>query len=435
MDDKCSWQEKWYPLKKEALNTQGSPFPDLGEDMTITTLNQLPGIDRRTTFSFESIEEARDAFAGKNDHDIYLRLSNPTIRHLENMITLLEARNFFSDIGVPELPELLRTAPIKTLVFSCGMAAISHTLLTLLNQNEVMITDRVLYGCSDNLINAELKSMGVSVVEVDASDLNQVEIAFRENPQAKLIYFETPSNPTIGIKDIKGISEIAERYNALVVIDNTFATPYLQNPLRHGADIIIHSLTKYINGHGDVLGGSVTGPSDFIGANHPGGLFYTRRVYGGVMDPGQAVTILRGTVTLPIRMEKHCDNAEYVVEFLRHHPAIKKVYYPGLEERSIAKTQMKRFGGMVAFEMKGDFKDTARAMDLIADQEVGYIAVSLGLPHTLFDHPAGMTHFFVPQEKRQEKGISDTLVRLSVGLEDPERIILTLKNILLSNSR
>lgn len=430
MDYKYTWQKEWVASKESALETLKSPFPDPREDLTITTLNQLPGIDRRTTFSFESVEQARDAFAGEIEHDIYLRLSNPTIRCLEDMITLLEARHFFETLAVPELSNLLSRGPVKTLAFSCGMAAISHTLLALLDSGDVMLTDKVLYGCSDNLIIMELQRKGIHVIEVDASDPDMVKRAFEENPAAKLIYFETPANPTLGIRDIKKISAIAAAYHALVVVDNTFATPYLQNPLRLGADIVVHSLTKYINGHGDVLGGSATGPAAFISANCPGGLFYARRLYGGVMDPGQAVSILKGTVSLPLRMERHCDNAEKVVEFLNGHPAIKKVYYPGLEQREIAQSQMRRFGGMVAFEMKGDLNITARAINQIARQEIGYIAVSLGLPYTLFDHPAGMTHYFVPPEERLKKGIPDTLVRMSVGLEDADKIVETLGNIL-----
>jgi len=429
MEYKYPWQKEWYDLKKEALSNLKSRFPDMSENLTITTLNQLPGIDRRTTFSFDSVEQARDSFSGKIDHDIYLRLSNPSIRSLENMITLLEARYLFGSLDVPELPEILLQAPVQTLSFSCGMAAISHTLLALLKAGDVMITDKVLYGCSDNLINDALQNIGVHVIEVDAANLDNLKQAFEENPRAKLIYFETPVNPTLGVRNIKKISGIARAYNALVVVDNTFATPYLQNPLRVGADIVIHSLTKYMNGHGDVLGGSVTGPAAFISGNEPGGLFYARRVYGGVMDPGQAISILRGIVSLPLRMEKHCDNAEKVVELLQNHPLVKEVYYPGLKDKESAQSQMTRFGGMVAFEVKGDLSTTTKIINQVANQEIGYIAVSLGLPHTLFDYPAGMTHFFVPPEKRLKKGIHDTLVRISVGLEDSKMIIKTLENI------
>jgi len=430
MDYKYPWQEKWIQQKEEAIKMMDSPFPDPSTHLTITTLNQLPIVDRRTTFSFDSVEQARDSFAGKISHDIYLRLSNPTIRSLEDMVTLLEARYFFDEIDVPELPEILRKAPVKTLSFSCGIAAISHTLLSLLKAGDTMLTDTVLYGCSDNLINVALPTMGIKVVEIDASDLEQVEQTFKKNPEAKLIYFETPVNPTLGVRDIKEISSIASRYNALVVIDNTFATPYLQNPLRLGADVVVHSLTKYMNGHGDVLGGSSTGPSEFVNLNKPGGLFYARRVYGGVMDPGQALSILRGIVSLPLRMERHCDNAEKVVEFLNDHPSVKRVYYPGLQDKEIAKKQMRRPGGMVAFETIGDINTTTELLNRVTNEEIGYIAVSLGLPHTLYDYPAGMTHFFVPPEERKRKGIKDTLVRISVGLEDGKKIIQSLKNIL-----
>lgn len=431
MDYKFPWQQDWNRVKKAALKNLTSRFPNPSEDLTRTTLNQLPGIDRRTTFAFESVEQARAAFAGEIAADIYLRLTNPTIRELENMLTLLEARHFCGNLAVPDLPTKLGESPVKSLCFSCGMAAISHTLLALLNKGDTIITDQVLYGCTDNLFNTEFQvSKGINVVEINAEKLDEVEQAFNDNPDAKLIYFETPSNPTLGIKDIGAIAEIADRHNALVIVDNTFATPCLQNPLRLGADIVVHSLTKYINGHGDALGGSVTGPAQFIDGNDSGGLFYARRLYGGVMDPAQALGILRGIVSLPLRMEKHCDNAERVVSFLKTHPKVESVYFPGLETGNIAERQMRRFGGMVAFEIDANLEQTAKAINQVVEQEIGYIAVSLGLPYTLYDHPAGMTHYFVEPEQRVKKGITDTLIRLSIGLEDPERIINSIGNIL-----
>lgn len=430
VENKYPWYPEWKKYQGEVLSNLNSPFPNSEETLTITTLDQLPGVDTRTTFSFESVGQARDAFAGKNDRDIYLRLTSPTIRSLENMITLLEARHFFGDLGVPERMEILSNAPVKSLVFSCGMAAISHTHLALLNWGDTMITDKVLYGCSDNLLNVELPNKGIHVVEVDASDLDQIRAAFQKNPGAKLIYFETPANPTLGIRDIKAISEIAKKYRALVVVDNTFATPCLQNPLRHGADIVVHSLTKFANGHGDVLGGSVTGPATFISGNCPGGLFYARRIYGGVMDPGAVASILKGITTLSLRMERHCDNAEKVVEFLNGHPKVKTLHYPGLAQRGIAAKQMRRYGGMVAFEYAGSMAEAEEAMNKITSQEVGYLAVSLGLPPTLIDFPAAMTHFFVLPEERLKKGITDTLIRVSVGLENPGKIIDMFRNIL-----
>ncbi len=423
------WLKDWFELKNKILKSLDSKFPNPNEFVTITTLNQLPNVDRRTTFSFESVEQARDAFSGKIKKYIYLRLSNPTIEQLENMVTLLEAKHFVGDISVPNLSSRLSEASVKTLAFSCGMAAISHTLISLLRPNDTLIVDKILYGCTDNFVNIELKeNRKINVVEVETPNIESVKKAFKENKNVKAIYFESPNNPMLGVSDIKTISEIANSHGALVIVDNTFATPCLQNPLRLGADIVVHSLTKYINGHGDVLGGSVTAPKAFIDDEY--GLSFTRRLYGGVMDPGQALSILRGIVTLPLRIEKHCDNAEKVVEFLKGHRAIKKVYYPGLEEKSIAEKQMRRFGGMVAFELNCQFEKAERVINEVVNQEVGYIAVSLGLPYTLFDYPAGMTHFFVPPQKRKEKGITDTLVRISVGLEESSKILSTLDMIL-----
>ena len=427
MDYKYPWQEKWDNKRRMPEHL----LPHASEQETLFPLNQLPGIDRRTTFSFDSVEIGRDAFAGKIPHDIYLRLTNPTIRALEDAITIAEASHLITGVHKEGLPQRLAEAPVKTHVFACGMGAIANTLLSLLGPGETMITDDVLYGCTDNLINNELKRWGVDVVETDLSrDETAVRQVFEQNPGVKVVYFETPANPNLKLVDIRAVSEIARDYHAAVIVDNTFATPYLQNPLRLGADFVIHSLTKYMNGHGDVLGGSVTGPAEFIDSNDPGGSFYSRRLYGAVMDPHAAVKVMRGAQTLPVRMKRHCDNAEAVVDYLQQHPAVSKVYYPPLINAEIRQKQMMRGGGMVAFEIRGSIDEVSERINRVKQQEVGYIAVSLGLPYTVFEYPAGMTHYFVDPAARKAKGITDNLVRVSVGLEDRRMIIDTFEAIL-----
>ncbi len=417
---KYPWQEEWYRVKDQVLADITELWTPEGEFSTITSLDPIPIIDRRTTFPFESVEEGAAAFALKIDKDIYLRLSNPTIRRLEGLMTLMEGRHFFGDLNGLTLDTVLKKGEIESLVFGSGMGAISHTLLALLEAGDTMITDNVLYGCTDNLLLGDLQKRGIKVVEVDSSDLEQVTRAFRNNPEAKLIYFETIANPTLKVTDIRAISKLAKMYHALVVVDNTFPSPYLLNPLRLGADIVIHSLTKYVNGHADALGGSATGPANWVrpapDKEGYGALFNARRLYGSVIDPQTASLIYRGAVTLPLRMKQHCDNAEAVVELLRTNQRVEEVYYP-------ESSDMRRQGGMVGFKVKGGLEETARVVNRVRDQLAGFIAVSLGAPFTLFDHAAGMTHFYVPPEQRARKGIQDNYVRCSIGLEDKEQLL------------
>ena len=426
---KYNWQEDWYKTKDAVLTNLSCKLPDLEELTTISVLNQLPIIDRRVAYSFKSNEEARASFAGEIMHDTYRRFANSTVKELENIITLLEGRHFFEDIAVPDLIDILRKSPLQTSAFGSGMAAISHTLMALLNSGDTMITDKVLYGCTDGFNNSDLGLKGISAVEVDASDLKNVKNTFKANPHAKLIYFETPANPTLAVRDIEGISRIARDYNALVIVDNTFATPYLQNPLKLGADIVVHSLTKYINGHGDCMGGSATGPSQFISCPGIGGLLRSRGNFGGVLSPDEAYNIQSGIQTISERMERHCDNAEQVVDYLsKLKDSVKEVYYPGSQKnKAIANKQMHRYGAMVSFELVGDMENASRFIDAVAHSQVGYNKVSLGMPQTGFTHPAGTTHLAIDQQKRLDKGITPNLIRMSVGREPIRRIIETLE--------
>ena len=373
------------------------------------TLKNLYGtlampIYQTSTFIFDSAEQGGRRFALEEAGYIYTRLGNPTTTVLENKIAVLEE----GEAGV---------------AMSSGMGAISSTLWTVLKAGDHIVTDKTLYGCTFALMNHGLTRFGVEVTFVDTSNLDEVKNAMKKN--TRVVYLETPANPNLKIVDLEALSKIAHTNpNTLVIVDNTFATPYMQKPLKLGADIVVHSVTKYINGHGDVIAGLVVTNKELADQIRFVGL---KDMTGAVVGPQDAYYIIRGMKTFEIRMERHCANAKKVVEFLNKHPKIEKVYYPGLETHSgyeIAKKQMKDFGAMISFELKGGFE---AGKTLLNNLKLCSLAVSLGDTETLIQHPASMTHSPYTKEEREAAGITDGLVRLSVGLENVEDIIADLE--------
>ena len=306
---------------------------------------------------------------------------------------------------------------------SSGMGAISAALWTLLKAGDHVIASKTLYGCTFALLNHGLTRYGVEVDFVDVTDVENVRKAMKKN--TKVVYIETPANPTMLITDIEAVSKIAHEVEGCkVVVDNTFCSPYLQRPLEFGADIVVHSATKYINGHGDVIAGIVVGKEDYINEVK---MFGIKDMTGCVLSPNDAFLMIRGMKTLQIRMDKHCANAMAVAKFLESHPVVEKVYYPGLESfegHELAKKQMSQFGGIMAFEVKGGVEAGIKLMNSL---KLCILAVSLGDAETLVEHAASMTHSPYSKEEREAAGISDGLVRISVGLEDVEDIIADLK--------
>ena len=373
------------------------------------TLKNLYGtlampIYQTSTFIFDSAEQGGRRFALEEAGYIYTRLGNPTTTVLENKIAVLEE----GEAGV---------------AMSSGMGAISSTLWTVLKAGDHIVTDKTLYGCTFALMNHGLTRFGVEVTFVDTSNLDEVKNAMKKN--TRVVYLETPANPNLKIVDLEALSKIAHTNpNTLVIVDNTFATPYMQKPLKLGADIVVHSVTKYINGHGDVIAGLVVTNKELADQIRFVGL---KDMTGAVLGPQDAYYIIRGMKTFEIRMERHCANAKKVVEFLNKHPKIKKVYYPGLETHpgyEIAQNQMKDFGAMISFELKGGFE---AGKTLLNNLKLCSLAVSLGDTETLIQHPASMTHSPYTKEEREAAGITDGLVRLSVGLENVEDIIADLE--------
>ena len=365
-------------------------------------------IFQTSTFVFDSCEQGGRRFAGEEAGYIYTRLSNPTTSVLEAKVAALESGE-------------------ACVAAASGMGAISSALWTVAGTGKHIVADGTLYGCTFALLNHGMTRYGVEVSFVDTSDLDAVRAALKPNTCA--VYLETPANPNLKIADIAAVADIAHGYNKdiKVICDNTFASPYLQRPLELGADVVVHSATKYLNGHGDVIAGFVVGSAEFCNEVR---MFGLKDMTGAVMDPFCAFLILRGLKTLEIRMQKHCANAKAVAEFLYDHPAVEKVYYPGLIDHpghDIARRQMRDFGGMLSFEVKGG---RAAGVKLVNALHLVTVAVSLGDAETLIEHPASMTHSTYTEEELAASGIAAGLIRLSVGLENAEDLIADLKQAL-----
>lgn len=365
-------------------------------------------IYQTSTFVFDSCEQGGRRFAGEEGGYIYTRLGNPTVSVLEAKIAALECGE----------------ACVAT---ASGMGAISSALWTIAGAGKHIIADGTLYGCTFALLNHGLTRYGVEVDFIDTSDPEAVKAHLKENTAA--VYLETPANPNLKITDVAAVAEIAHAYNPeiKVVCDNTFASPALQNPLTLGADVVVHSATKYLNGHGDVIAGFVVGSAEFCAQVR---MFGLKDMTGAVMDPFAAFLILRGLKTLELRMARHCENGKKIAAFLDAHPAVEKVYYPGLENHvghDMAAKQMKDFGGMVSFEVKGG---RSAGVKLVNALHMVTVAVSLGDAETLIEHPASMTHSTYSEEELAASGIAAGLIRLSVGLENADDIIADLKQAL-----
>ena len=395
-------------MKREELMQLGFATRAIHGGAAPNTFGALSApIYQTSTFVFDSAAQGGSRFALQEDGYIYSRLGNPTCAVAEEKIALLEGTEACVSAG-------------------SGMGAISSALWTLLEQGGHLVASETLYGCTFALMNHGLTHYGVDVTFVDMTDLDAVQKALR--PDTKAVYLETPANPTLKIMDIESISAMAHQIEGCqVVVDNTFCTPYIQRPVELGADIVVHSATKYLNGHGDVIAGFVCGRKDYIDQVR---LFGIKDMTGSVLSPFDAFLIARGLKTLEIRMERHCANAMKVAAFLEGHPAVASVSYPGLKsfpQYDLAKKQMALPGGMISFELKGGKAEGAVVMDNV---KLCKLAVSLGDAETLIEHAASMTHSTYTPDELKMAGISEGLVRLSVGLENVEDIIADLNQAL-----
>ncbi|MGC9960264.1 aminotransferase class I/II-fold pyridoxal phosphate-dependent enzyme [Roseiarcus sp.] len=390
------------PLDRKRRNAQlgfSTRAIHLGYDPGSEQGALTPPIFMTSTYAFESAEAGSEMFRGERPGYIYGRTRNPTQALLEERIASLEG----GEAG---------------LALASGIGALSSTLWTLVSAGDEVVIDHILYGNTFAFFTRGLTRFGVSVRVADLSDPASLERVLTR--KTKIVYFETPANPNLRVIDIAQVSSIAKAVGAMPIVDNTFATPALQRPLEHGASLVLHSATKYLGGHGDLLGGMVVGPVETIERIRGAGL---RVLTGATLSPFNAFLILRGLKTLDMRMERHSRSAQRIAETLSEHPSVTWVSYPGLAtfpQYSLARRQMDRPGGLIAFELAGGARTGMAFMNSL---ELVTRAVSLGDAETLVQHPATMTHATYSPAERKTHGISDDLLRLSVGLEDPEDII------------
>jgi len=356
----------------------------------------IPPLHLSSTFAFESAEAGGALFAGEREGYVYTRIANPTLDLLERRVAALEGGE-------------------AALGNASGMGAIASLFWTFLTPGDEVIVDKTLYGCTFAFMRHGLTRFDVAITHVDLTDPANLEGAITE--RTKFVYFETPANPNMRLVDI---AAIAKPKGVRIVVDNTYATPYLTRPLELEADLVVHSATKYLGGHGDLVAGLVVGRRDDIDLIRMTGL---KDMTGAVMAPLNAMLIMRGLKTLELRMVRHCATAMTVARELERHPAVARVHYPGLlsfPQHQLAKRQMPGFGGMIAFELKDGMEG---GIDMMNRLNLIRRAVSLGDAETLIQHPASMTHSTYTPEERRAHGIGDGLVRLSVGLEDPADIL------------
>ncbi len=362
-------------------------------------------IYQTSTFRFKNAQHGADCFAGVSDGYIYTRIANPTIKVLEDNIAALEKG--FGGIAT-----------------SSGMGAVSSVYFSFLGKDAHIVSTASVYGPSRGILEQDFTRFGVEADFVDTSDPKAVRQAIKSN--TKVLYIETPSNPTIEIADLEEMVKIAKEHNLITVVDNTFSSPYLQNPLDFGVDIVLHSITKFINGHADIVGGIIITKNEELYKKVRHSMVYL----GCNMDPHQAFMALRGVKTLAVRVERAQENAMKVADFLENHEKVSWVKYPGLKshpQHELAKKQMRGFGSMISFGVKGGLEAGKKLMDNV---HLAALAVSLGGVETLIQHPASMTHAAVGKEQKLKAGITDDLVRFSVGIEDVDDIIADLEHAL-----
>ena len=395
MDDEMGFATKAIHYGYDPMSEQGALTPPL---------------HLTSTFAFDSAEAGGEMFAGTRQGHFYSRISNPTTDLLEQRIAVLEG----AEAG---------------LATASGMGAITAVMWSFLSAGDEVITDRTLFGCTFAYLK-DLARFGITVRQIDLTDPAALEAAL--SARTRIVYFETPANPNMRLVDISAISAIAHAAGAKVVVDNTYATPVLTRPLALGADLVVHSATKYLGGHGDLVGGLVAGGAEDVARVR---LVGVKDMTGAVMSPFTAFLVLRGLKTLALRMARHCQSAQAVAAWLQAHPAVSRVLYPGLAEfpqHELAARQMPGFGGMIAFELAaGDAAGAAMMNRLTMIRR----AVSLGDAETLIQHPASMTHSTYSRDERLACGISDGMVRLSVGLEDAPDILADLERALPSAAR
>jgi methionine-gamma-lyase len=365
-----------------------------------------------STFTFDSAEQGMKRFSGQEPGYTYSRFGNPTCQVAEKIVASLETFNLTDNKGEPLIA--------RALLHASGQAAMATMFLSVLKAGDAVLSGYKVYGGTFEFLHDFLPPMGVQSIFCDLKNLGETASVIKKNPAIKVIHIETPSNPTMECLDIEALCTLAKQYKLLITVDNTFATPYLQQPFRYGADFIFHSTTKFLNGHGTSIGGVLVG-KDVNFMNTRGAA--TCKLLGGVSSPFDAFLLIQGIKTLALRMEQHSVNAQRVAEFLSTHKAVSKVHYNGLPSHpdfAISSKQMKKPGAMLSFELKGGFDAGKTFIDKL---KLCIRAVSLGTIDTLISHPASMSHSGMAKEAREKSGIGDGLIRMSVGLENINDLI------------
>jgi methionine-gamma-lyase len=379
----------------------------------------LTPIYATSTFVFDEAEQGMRRFSGQEKGYIYSRWGNPTFSEAEEKIAAMEAFGLQNNQGEP--------LQLKAILHASGMAAISTLFLSTLKQGDAVLSHFSLYGGTEEILHKLLPEMGINPIIVDLRDLDKAEDALKNNPSIKMLYIETPANPTIQCVDIEALTQLAKQYGKLVACDNTFATPFLQQPFQFGVDFVMHSTTKFLNGHGTAIGGVLVGKD-----LHFMTTFGTKvhRMLGGNSNPFDAFLLVNGMKTLEVRMERHCHNANDVAAFLEQHHSVAKVNYNGLPSHpdyAVALKQMKHPGAMMSFELKNGLQ---AGIDFLNKLKLCTRTVSLGTCDTLLCHPASMTHYGVAPEARLKYGITDGLIRMSIGMENIQDILNDLEQAL-----
>lgn len=375
----------------------------------------LTPIYASSTFVYDNAEQGMRRFSGEEQGYIYSRWGNPTMSEAENKIAAMES--FGCDFDLP-----------KAYLQASGMAAITTLMLSTLKTGDTILSHYSLYGGTQDMANRLLPELGIKTIIADLRDLNKAEEVLKLNPAIKMIYLETPANPTIQCVDIEELSKLGKKYGKIIACDNTFATPYLQQPFRFGVDFIIHSTTKFLNGHGTSIGGVFLGKDVEFMSSHAYRIF---KMIGGNSNPFDAFLLVNGMKTLEVRMDRHCANATAVANYLTGHPAVLKVNYNGLESHpdyAVATKQMRHPGAMMSIELKGGLPAGIKMMNQL---KMCTRTVSLGTCDTLLSHPASMTHYSVPKEQREQYGITDGLIRMSIGMENVQDILADLDQALM----
>jgi len=379
----------------------------------------LTPIFATSTFTFDSAEQGMNRFSGNEPGYIYSRFGNPTVTAAEEVIASLEAFNLTDAAGNP--------LQLKALLHASGQSAMATMFLSLLSAGDTVLSHYSLYGGTHEFVYGFLPHYNINALIADLRDLNMVESIIQQTPSLKVIHLETPANPMMQCFDIENICKLAKQYNMLVTVDNTFATPYLQQPFKYGADFVFHSTTKFLNGHGTSIGGVLVGRDiSFMKTK----AYNTYKLLGGTSSPFDAYLLIQGMKTLELRMEVHCSNAMQVAQFLQNHPAVAQVNYAGLPSHPDAATvqkQMRLPGAVLSFELKEGLEGGKRFINKL---NMCVRAVSLGTVDTLISHPASMSHSGMQREDRYKAGITDGLIRMSVGLENINDILQDLSNAL-----